>query len=94
MCLTLGVAALKQEAISRELLHYTVTEQCITTTQLNSAGPLPSGAARELWLDVGRGCWVLNGGGGGVRGCVQHPCLPLRLTVPSPDAEWEVFSSW
>jgi hypothetical protein len=24
---------------------------------------------------------------------VQHPCLPLRLTVPSPDAEWEVLHS-
>ena len=62
--LPLGVVFLKHELISCLFLQYTITEQCITTTQLNSAGPLPSGAARELRLDVGWGCWVLKGGEG------------------------------
>jgi hypothetical protein len=56
--LTLGVAFPKHGLISFGRLHCTVTEECITTTQLHGAGPLSSGAARELRLGVGWCCWV------------------------------------
>lgn len=67
-CLTLGVASRKHGLMSFGLLHYTVTEQCTTTIQLHGAGPLPPGAARELRLDVCRGCWVWG------RGCSISCC--------------------
>jgi len=60
--------------------HNNTTEQCGSSTVRRS-----SGTAARCRL----GLLGSEGGGGGV----QHPCLPLRLTVPSPDAEWEVLNS-
>ena len=57
--------------------HNNTTEQCGSSTVRRSSGT----AARCR-------SGLLGSEGEGV----QHPCLPLRLTVPSADAEWEVFS--
>jgi hypothetical protein len=70
LCLTLGVASAEHDPTSFGHLHL---QNNGTEREHNTAGPLPPGAARELRLDAGRGCWVLGCRGGEGRGAASLP---------------------
>jgi hypothetical protein len=85
--LTLGVASPQHAPTSVGNPHL---QNNGTVREHNTAGPLPSGAARELWLEAGRGCRVLGGAGGG-RGTAS--VVATASASVSPSRHWAMFNS-